>query len=131
MNEKSLWHWLKAQVEPKGWHIIRVETNTQLGVPDVNYCSPSGMEGWVELKYAHRWPPSHKPPFSMANQHKMTDQQEYFLTKRHQNNSCSGVLAQVGTDKFFISAAYAAEFNSLTKEQFFEYNILEQWLNEG
>lgn len=129
-TEQTLWKWLKAQTEKRGWHIVRIETSTMLGCPDVNYCSPSGMEGWIELKFAPRWPPSGKPPFSLANQHNLTPQQEFFLTQRHKNQSCSGILAQIDQDRYFIPAAYAADFNEMSKDEFEQFNILPQWLEE-
>jgi hypothetical protein len=129
-SEQTLWKWLKSQVDPKGWHTVRIETSTMLGCPDVNYAAPSGMEGWVELKFAPRWPPSGKPPFALASQHKLTPQQEHFLMARARNQSCSGILAQIGTDRYFIPAAYAADFNEMTKEHFEQFDILEQWLDE-
>jgi hypothetical protein len=129
-NEATLWKWLKAQTEQRNWHTVRIETSTMLGCPDVNYCAPSGMEGWVELKYTPRWPPSGKPPFSLASQHKLTEQQEYFLMERARRQSCSGILAQIGDDRYFIPAAYAPDFNNLSKEQFEQFDILSQWLEE-
>jgi hypothetical protein len=129
MSEKTLWQWLKGKT--KGWHIVRIESSTMLGIPDVNYCAETGMEGWVELKFAERWPPSGKPPFALSSQHKLTPQQEFFLATRAEHGSCSGILAQIGDERFFISAAYASEFNTMTEAQFRERDILEQWLKEG
>lgn len=128
MSEANLWQWLKRKVEDKRWHIVRIESNTVLGIPDVNYCSNTGMEGWVELKYAPRWPPSGKPPFSLADQHKLTVQQEHFLTERSKRGSCCGVLAQIGVERFLIAGEFAAEFNQMTEAQFRERNIMPLWL---
>jgi len=130
MSEKTLWQWLKTQTDKRGWHTVRVEDVLNVGTPDVNYAAPSGMEGWVELKYAERFPPSGKPTFSLSHQHNLSPQQELFLTRRAACQSCSGILAQIGKERFFIPASYASEFNSFTEEQFRSTNILEQWLDE-
>lgn len=128
MSEKTLWNWLKGKVQPH-WHILRVESNTLLGIPDVNYCSATGMEGWVELKCADRFPPSGKPTFALASQHNLSPQQARFLKERSKRGSCSGILAQIGAERFFIPAKFADEFNELTEAQFREYDILAQWLD--
>lgn len=123
MTEKSLWTWVKGNA-PKTWHLVRVENSLTAGTPDVNYCSHSGMEGWVELKHAPHVRKDGVPEWG----HKLTPQQAHFLGRRNANQSCSGILCQVKRERFFIPAAYAAEFNSLTLEQLREYDILQEWL---
>jgi len=125
MSEKTLWMWLKNKV-PQTWHIVRIESGTVDGIPDVNYCSHSGMEGWVELKHATTVKKTSVPAWG----HELTKPQAHFLTKRHANQSCSGILCQVLRERFFIPAGYAPQFNALTLEQLREYDILDAWLKE-
>ena len=38
------------------WHWQPIETwSTGQGVPDVEYCAPSGVSGWIELKRTDGW----------------------------------------------------------------------------
>jgi len=37
----------------KGWHFTPIETGAIVsGVPDAEYCSPGGVTGWIEFKFA-------------------------------------------------------------------------------
>jgi len=48
MTEKDLYQSLKRAL-PYIW-FTRIETGTQSGVPDISYCTPECIDGWIELK---------------------------------------------------------------------------------
>jgi hypothetical protein len=127
MSESTLWAWLREKAKEADFvRITRIENALSAGTPDVNFCNPRGVEGWVELKYASRFPPSKKPTFSLSSQHKLTVEQEEFLLKC---SHVSGILAQIGRERFFISNQYASRFNSLTEDEFRALNSLEEFLH--
>jgi hypothetical protein len=121
MKEATLWTWFREKARVLGWHVVRIESSTQLGIPDVNYAAPNGTEGWVELKVAPRLKRNKVP----AWQHELTVQQEEFLLQRARRRSSSGILCQVEKERFFVPAGYAARFNELTIDELKSVNQLE------
>lgn len=49
MSEAAFRTKLISLLKPHG-HVQRIETTTGNGVPDLNFCSPSTGEVWIELK---------------------------------------------------------------------------------
>jgi len=50
ITESKLWNWInQIQKQKKGWHFIRIESNTINGIPDINGVV-NGKEFWIELK---------------------------------------------------------------------------------
>lgn len=40
----------------KNWHWQSIESGfTGGGIPDVNFCAPGGVEGWIEFKESQGW----------------------------------------------------------------------------
>ncbi len=56
MSEGDLWQWVRGQLVEAGADFTRVENLLEVGTPDVTYCLPGGVEGWLELKHVHKWP---------------------------------------------------------------------------
>ena len=49
-KESLIWKRLNLiQKKQKDWHLVRIESNTINGIPDVNACI-NGLEFWIELK---------------------------------------------------------------------------------
>lgn len=48
MTEKDLYAKLKRTLPHVDFQ--RIETMTKSGIPDLSYCFPDGIEGWIELK---------------------------------------------------------------------------------
>ena len=44
-----------------GWQWTSIETFTQPGVPDSEYCSPDGDQGWIEFKRTVGWAVTFEP----------------------------------------------------------------------
>ena len=50
MKESELWsHLNRIQKTKNNWHLMRIESNTINGIPDVNGCI-NGIDFWLELK---------------------------------------------------------------------------------
>lgn len=50
MKESELWiHLNQLQKTKNNWHLMRIESNTINGIPDVNGCI-NGVDFWLELK---------------------------------------------------------------------------------
>jgi len=47
-TEKDIYHKLKHTFPLIDF--TRIETMTKSGIPDLNYCTKEGIEGWIELK---------------------------------------------------------------------------------
>lgn len=64
MSEDALWSRTREHVGPLAERLVRIETATELGVPDVcyllrRYPAMKTMEpvcGWLELKHVPEWP---------------------------------------------------------------------------
>lgn len=48
MVESDIYAALKRNLPLFSWQ--RIETMTHSGIPDISYCSPTGIDGWIELK---------------------------------------------------------------------------------
>jgi hypothetical protein len=56
MNEAGFWStWVRPLFRCPGWLAWKVPAETRKGLPDVFYAH-QGRAGWLELKYASRWP---------------------------------------------------------------------------
>lgn len=50
-RESSFWQWVKAKIEKRHGHYVRVENSADTGTPDVEVCV-DGFVFWLELKVA-------------------------------------------------------------------------------
>ena len=66
-RESKLWQRIRSNI--KKYHLIRVESNTINGIPDINGCW-AGKEFWIELKSDKvRYPKLSKWQISWINKH--------------------------------------------------------------
>lgn len=72
----------------QGLDPVRIESPMTEGNPDVNY-----LCGWIELKYAHRWPTRPLTPLRLPH---FTKAQRAWLTRRAHAGGCAFLLLQVG-----------------------------------
>ena len=80
---------------------VRVENPIVPGTPDVNY-----NQGWIELKFAERWPPRGGP---LRLDH-FTRQQRTWLTRRRKAGGRAFLLLKVGeTEWLLFDGAVAAK----------------------
>lgn len=56
MTERTFWFSLRQRLLPYGM-LVRVESLTIAGIPDVCYCI-LGTTGWFEMKFMDNWPTS-------------------------------------------------------------------------
>lgn len=95
--EKNLWAWLRGGKVSFGLdlHIQRIESNTALGIPDVEGCLkvwPASVSFWTELKAAAR-------PVRATTQikHNVTADQVSWHRKRYHAGGVSNLLLQIGS----------------------------------
>ena len=84
--ESIFWSRIKHLFE--GLDPIRIEAETPLGVPDVNY-----KDGWVELKYVKEWPKRESTPLRLRH---FTPEQRSFLSQREKSGGHAFLLLGVG-----------------------------------
>lgn len=71
----------------------RIETMTEAGIPDVNYCTKFGTEGWIELKIG---PPRLKPSQVSWHTRAIANHRRAFILTLYRN----GLYILYRTDKF-------------------------------
>lgn len=52
MSEANLWNLARKHLDD--FFLQRIETAIERGIPDLFYCSPTGVSGWIEGKYADK-----------------------------------------------------------------------------
>lgn len=77
-----------------------VENPCRPGTPDINF-----VEGWMELKWAKKWPTREGTPFRCEH---FTPQQRVWLLARRRAGGRAFVLLQVGSDCLLFDGADAA-----------------------
>lgn len=92
--EQAMWEALRPVLLPLKIDPVRVE-NAAIGsgTPDVNY-----TEGWIELKYAKRWPARGGP---LRVEH-FTPQQRAWLTSRCKAGGKAFLLLKVGESEWLL-----------------------------
>lgn len=95
---------------------VRIESPITSGIPDVNY-----KEGWVELKYADRWPPR-KGPLRVDH---FTKEQRAFLVRRRRAGGRAFLLLKVGRDEWllFDGLLAAAYLGKSTREELYQITV--------
>lgn len=111
MSEQNLWNRLRTGVSKHG-HWNRVENMVGVGIPDVNYCLPAGIEGWLELKF--RKEPPARPTTAAFTNGGLRDDQIIWINRRAQLGGRVHIFAQVGDVLLLVPGRYATEFNSMT-----------------
>jgi hypothetical protein len=98
-SESSMWNELRPLLA--GLDPVRVENLLTSGTPDVNYTG-----GWIELKYAKRWPvrggPLRVPHF--------TPEQRAWLLQRRKAGGRAYLLLKVGVEGMLFDGVRAAQF---------------------
>lgn len=92
---------------------VRIESHMTGGVPDVNY-----TQGWIELKYADRWPPRGGP---LRVDHFVTSQRTWHVRRRLAGGR-SFVLLKVGASEWLLfDGAVAADLlGKVVRERLYE-----------
>lgn len=113
MREKTFWATiLRPKLSPYG-HLERIESETRLGIPDVNYCLV-GREGWWETKYLPSWP---RPNSIVRFRHFTIEQLQWALT-RHRAGGRAGLMARIDRDYlFFDPPAMEAIYNGVKRPE--------------
>lgn len=99
MSEKNMWRTVRSRL--KGWDPVRVENPAHPGTPDVNH-----IHGWLELKWAARWPARPDTVFSLDH---YTQQQRTWAERRSRAGGRVLLLLKVGTDWLLYDGAEAAK----------------------
>lgn len=91
MSEGAMWDALRPQL--RGLDPVRVENPMVPGTPDVSI-----VPGWIELKYAERWPPKGGP---LRIDH-FTREQRAWITKRVKAGGNVWLLLKVGEHEWLL-----------------------------
>ena len=110
MRENALWRKIRG---PLGEHLDlqRVESPITPGLPDVNYCSGQGVEGWIELKSGDAPARAATPVFK--SQHGVSPAQVEWLVRRRRLGGRAWLLAKVGDHLLLLDGVFAPAFNDL------------------
>jgi hypothetical protein len=110
MSEDSMWDAIRpvlSSLDP-----VRVENPVGPGTPDVNYTG-----GWIELKFADRWPPRGGP---LRLEH-YTKQQRVWHQKRRRAGGRVFVLLKVDVEWLLIDGVKAAiTLGDATREELYQ-----------
>lgn len=112
MSEAAMWDAIRPVLKPVD--PVRIESRaTGSGIPDVNY-----TQGWIELKFADRWPPRGGP---LRVDH-FTAAQRAWHVRRRKAGGRSFVLLKVGTSEWllFDGAVAAVELGNVPRERLYE-----------
>lgn len=111
MSEAAMWDSLRPVI--RSLDPVRVENPIVPGTPDVNY-----NQGWIELKFAERWPPRGGP---LRVDH-FTRQQRTWLTRRRKAGGRAFLLLKVGAIEWllFDGAVAAAMLGRVPRERLYE-----------
>lgn len=114
MSEAAMWRSLRPVLKPLD--PVRIESHMTSGVPDVNY-----NQGWIELKYADRWPPRGGP---LRIPHFTKDQRSWHVRRRKAGGR-SFVLLKVGQREWllFDGAVAAVLLGESVRERLYEISV--------
>ena len=114
MSEARMWEAIRPVLRPVD--PVRIESHMAAGVPDVNY-----TEGWIELKYAARWPPRGGP---LRLDH-FTTAQRSWLRRREAAGGRAFLLLKVGKTEWILmtGVAAAAYLGQSTQEEIYNNNV--------
>ncbi len=123
-TEAGLWKLIRNSHPPGHW--VRVENRVERGTPDVNFCLPEGIEGWIELKAVPRWPVRDGP---LRVDH-FTKDQRWWLRKRAKYGGRAGLLLRVDSGPkmyLLLPGEWAAEELGEVTRDVLEVNALVTW----
>jgi len=99
MNESGFWRYLYNRMKPV-WIAERIENLVDEGTPDVYFTTTvNGSMGWIELKYAHRWPKRPTTPLRLDH---FTPAQKGWLKRHGMAGANVFVLLQVDREYFIF-----------------------------
>lgn len=103
----------------KGLDPVRIESPITPGIPDVNT-----RLGWIELKYAERWPARNGP---LRIDH-FTSEQRAFLVRRRRAGGNAKLLLKVGESEWllFDGTVAAVYLGREPRERLYEI-VLARW----
>lgn len=103
----------------KGLDPVRIESPITPGIPDVNV-----TPGWIELKFAERWPPRGGP---LRVDH-FTKEQRTFLVRRRRAGGKAWLLLKVGESEWllFDGTVAAVYLGREPRERLYEM-VLARW----
>ena len=103
----------------KGLDPVRIESPITPGIPDVNL-----TPGWMELKFAERWPPRGGP---LRVDH-FTKEQRTFLVRRRRAGGNAKLLLKVGDSEWllFDGTVAAVYLGREPRERLYEM-VLARW----
>lgn len=100
---------------------VSIENPVHPGTPDVNY-----TEGWLELKWARRWPKNASTPLRMDH---FTPQQKIWLQRRARKGGTAFLLLNVEQDWLLLTPNDASELlGSATRRELYEVAV---WRGNG
>jgi hypothetical protein len=114
MSEAAMWEAIRPvlkQLDPE-----RIESHMTSGIPDVNY-----TQGWIELKFAPRWPPRGGP---LRVDH-FTTAQRAWLKKRRAAGGLAFLLLKVGRNEWLLFEGLAAATHLGYATQHELYNVVQ------
>lgn len=102
-SESGLWNTFKRNLSPYG-KLVRIESSTGLGIPDVNCLFQltalgKPIEGWIELKEAD-WPKRDSTPLLIP---KLSREQVIWQNDWYEAGGRVGTVLQVGRDYFYLT----------------------------
>lgn len=98
---------------------ISVENSAYPGTPDLNF-----IGGWIELKWARRWPKEKITIFRMEH---FTPQQRVWLTRRWRRGGGAWVLLQVGLTWLLFDGPTAAQILGRVNEETLRSKAVKVW----
>jgi hypothetical protein len=97
-SEKAMWAAMRPLLS--GLDPVRVENMVNQGTPDVNY-----RDGWIELKYAPKWPTLSTTPLRV---HHFYKEQRVWHIRRESVGGTSFVMLKVGEEWLLFGGEMAA-----------------------
>ena len=124
-SESSFWRTLDKNMK-EHWIAERIENSAKQGTPDVYFTmKATGKMGWIELKYAHKWP--RRPSTPMRFKH-FTPQQKNFFRRHTKYGGRLYIMIQVQRDYFlFKGSDYSLIGDTIRSDM--EWYSLSWWKN--
>lgn len=116
MTEAKLTSQVRKLLKGPNRYTLRVETTTELGVPDLYY-NLHGGTGWVELKWKRVWPSRAATTVKLPH---YTDQQRRWLMREGRCGGRAWLLLQVDTDYLLFDWRAAQAVGYLTKAELYK-----------
>lgn len=118
----EMWRHLRPLLNGDGWHAMRVENPALPGTPDVNWAG-DGAEGWLEIKYVHRYPPKG----GTVQVRDFSPQQRVWLTKRRRVGGNAKLIARIADDWILFDGLVAGLFLGREVKERLHQEALRVW----